>query len=37
MGRIGILYQDVAEAARYCQGINQAPTVDNIEGRQLSW
>jgi chromosome segregation ATPase len=30
MGRIGIAYQDVAEAARYCQGANQSPTVDNI-------
>jgi chromosome segregation ATPase len=30
MGRIGIAYQDVAQAARYCQGVNQAPTVDNI-------
>jgi len=30
MGRIGVAYQDVAQAARYCQGVNQAPTVENI-------
>ena len=30
MGRIGITYHDILKAIHECQGLNKAPTVDNI-------